>query len=442
MKSNKFNESGQAIIMIAVSLIVLLGFVALAIDGGMVYSDRRHAQNAADAASLAGGGAAALTLENQHVFYSTWNCNDPKILLAEQNAVASAISRAGSNRYTIDADPADGNGATAVCGEEDNGSWIDKFIDVSTYISATTPTYFAQVLFKGVLNNRVSAVTRIRPRTAMAFGDAIVSLSSDCPNINQGGVSFEGGGGQVHNVHILGGGVFSNSCLTGNGGVIAEVDPEKGFHHYGEYNPPPGSGSLSPEPEPATIQIPDYPVQTPQCDQVPMRSAPPRHGDISIAPGRYPEILRNNGKLELQPGLYCVDGDFNVNGDWVEGHDVTIYLINGSFSTTAGSEVHLSAPLATCRAPVCPYAIPGLLFYMRKGNTGTVALQGNSTSYFQGTIYVPTGTIDAGGGSSELPTLRTQLIGWTVKVHGNVNIDIIFDGGENYQRPAYLELYR
>lgn len=442
MKSSKNSESGQAIIMIAVSLIVLLGFVSLAVDGGMVYSDRRHAQNAADAASLAGGGAAALTLENQHVFYETWNCNDPKIALAEQAAISAAISRAASNGYTIDGDPSDGNGVTAVCGEQDNGSWIDKYIDVTVYISKVTQTYFMQVVYNGVMRNNVSAVTRIRPRTSMGFGDAIVSLSDDCPNINQGGVSLEGGGAQVHNIHIVGGGIFSNSCLTGNGGVNAIVDPLQGIHYIGEYDPPPGSGSISPEPQPATVRLPPYPVIEPECDKVLARTAPDRNGDITISPGRYPEIERNNGHMTMQPGLYCIDGDFQINGDGVDGVDITIYLINGSFLTTAGSEIHMAAPLANCAESVCPYAIPGMLFYMREGNTGTIGMQGNATSYYQGTVYSPSGTIDAGGGSSELPTLRTQLIAWTVKVHGNVNIDIIFEGGENYQRPAYLELYR
>ena len=54
MFTYKKNERGQAIVIIAVVFIVLLGFAGLAIDAGMVYSDRRNAQNAADASSLAG----------------------------------------------------------------------------------------------------------------------------------------------------------------------------------------------------------------------------------------------------------------------------------------------------------------------------------------------------------------------------------------------------
>jgi hypothetical protein len=47
-------EQGQALVLFVLALAVLLGFAAMAIDVGMVYQDRRHLQNTADAAALAG----------------------------------------------------------------------------------------------------------------------------------------------------------------------------------------------------------------------------------------------------------------------------------------------------------------------------------------------------------------------------------------------------
>src|SRR6266540_4448546 len=46
-------ERGQALILIALAAVGLVGFAALAIDGSRVFSDRRHAQNAADTSVLA-----------------------------------------------------------------------------------------------------------------------------------------------------------------------------------------------------------------------------------------------------------------------------------------------------------------------------------------------------------------------------------------------------
>jgi hypothetical protein len=57
---NEKNESGQAIILIALALTVLLAFAAMAIDLGNVFTEKREAQNAADAAALAGAHQIAL----------------------------------------------------------------------------------------------------------------------------------------------------------------------------------------------------------------------------------------------------------------------------------------------------------------------------------------------------------------------------------------------
>jgi hypothetical protein len=54
MKRNTRAEDGQTLIYVALGMVVLLGFVALAIDGGHLYAERRAMQNAADAGALAG----------------------------------------------------------------------------------------------------------------------------------------------------------------------------------------------------------------------------------------------------------------------------------------------------------------------------------------------------------------------------------------------------
>lgn len=48
------NERGQAVVLVAIALVALLAITGLAIDGGQLFATRRAAQNAADAAALAG----------------------------------------------------------------------------------------------------------------------------------------------------------------------------------------------------------------------------------------------------------------------------------------------------------------------------------------------------------------------------------------------------
>lgn len=46
-------DRGAAIVMVAISMVVLVGFTALAVDVGMMWSDRKQLQNGADAGALA-----------------------------------------------------------------------------------------------------------------------------------------------------------------------------------------------------------------------------------------------------------------------------------------------------------------------------------------------------------------------------------------------------
>lgn len=53
-KCSKGHESGNITILVALSLVVLVGFASLVVDAGLLFSEKAKLQNAADAACLAG----------------------------------------------------------------------------------------------------------------------------------------------------------------------------------------------------------------------------------------------------------------------------------------------------------------------------------------------------------------------------------------------------
>src|ERR1700736_3465945 len=53
--SRRRRQKGQAIVLIALLMVVMLGLLGLALDSGRGYVDRRELQDAADAAALAAG---------------------------------------------------------------------------------------------------------------------------------------------------------------------------------------------------------------------------------------------------------------------------------------------------------------------------------------------------------------------------------------------------
>ncbi|MCL1594165.1 MAG: Tad domain-containing protein [Actinomycetia bacterium] len=52
-RADKRGESGAVLVFVAISIVMLFGFTAFAIDFGRIYSERRELQNGADAAALA-----------------------------------------------------------------------------------------------------------------------------------------------------------------------------------------------------------------------------------------------------------------------------------------------------------------------------------------------------------------------------------------------------
>src|SRR5688572_8056840 len=91
---HKKSEKGQALVIIALAAVGLFAFTALAIDGSRVFSDRRHAQNAADTAVLAAALAKIRTPD--------YPPNPPGA--PDAAARVAGYNRAVSNGYENDAD--------------------------------------------------------------------------------------------------------------------------------------------------------------------------------------------------------------------------------------------------------------------------------------------------------------------------------------------------
>ncbi len=437
---NARSESGQILVVFSVVLVALLGLTALAVDGGMVYSDRRAAQNAADTSALAGAGAAAQYFENHSIRWDNFTCGNSNVIAAINQAKSKAIDSAAANFYNIDTDVSDVNGVTVDCTIEDHGSYKDKYLDIRTYVTAKTNTSFAHLFYSGELKNSVEAVVRVRPRVSLAYGYAVMSLASTCGQ-NSGGVYYDG----TSELKINGGGVFSNSCMTVNGTPTINVN---GPIQFTSGSIPAGDVSkfINQKPVPAAESVPTELYPAPDCSSVPLH---PNGVDAikssgTYDPGRYDEIkLTSTDDVTLRPGLYCITGSHgiavsgNLSNDPSQG-GVTIYVEQGGVSISGGN-VHLYSPV-TVSDPAD--GIAGMLIYMADGNTNPVNVEGNANTSYKGTIYSPSGSVEIGGATGTFPTFSTQLIGQLVKLHGNATIDINFNPGENSQYDPRLDMYK
>jgi hypothetical protein len=432
--------TGQIIAILAITLVGVLGFLAIAIDGGMIYSDRRYDQNAADSAALAAASEIAIGLEAAEINYMNIVCDDPTLAAIMENGRTAAKQNALSNNFTLEDNLDNHHGVVLSCIYKDLGSYYLKGIEITVEISSEIQTSFAHLFNDDPIINRVKAVTLVKPRVSPGYGYALMSLADNCDHGN--GMTFSG----TSEISITGGGAFSHSCITANGGVTVKAGTtEEGINLLGTYTENGGS-SVEPTPE-QTIDSPPIPVfDEPDCDYFTTSEGNlVLNSDKTLNPGRYDKIKVNAGAIvTLNPGLYCLEGDFTVLGGQLNGiNGVTISLLNGDFSSGGNVEVKLTAPAGTPEE-VYP-AIPGLLFYMPESNDGNIHMNGTSASDYTGTVYAPSGTIVAGGTSEtpdvEIGVIHTQMIGYNIVLEGNTSVAIEFLASGNYTTPANIDLF-
>ena len=154
----KASEKGQALILITLAAVGLFAFAALAIDGSTIFSDRRHAQNAADTAAL----DAALAKVRQ----GNWE--------------TEGLQRASSNGY-------DNNGTTndvVLYSPPVDGPYQGNNQYIQVKIRSDVRLSFARVVGWQKFTNRVQAVARASvPEVTNWFnGEALVSTMPGCKN--------------------------------------------------------------------------------------------------------------------------------------------------------------------------------------------------------------------------------------------------------------------
>jgi Flp pilus assembly protein TadG len=398
MRIKSPSERGQAIILIVLSIVGLLGLTALAVDGGNAYSERRRAQNAADTAVL----DAALAK------------------LRGQNLYTEGLARAASNKY-VDADPTAASSSPDVNVEIYNppitGPYTGNAEYVQARITATVNTYFGKVVGIDTVTNKVEAVARAKPPiiTPPFNGNAIVALSpDDCHAL-----VYQGNA----NTHVTGGGLFTNSscpssaffnnssagsltapCLQAVGGIV---------YNPGAINVPAGciNTGVPPLPEPV------YP--DPTC------SGPATKNSNVLSPGTVPGNFPPTGVTHLNPGIYCVGGNFRLNaGDTLIGNGVLI-RVEGDVRLNGGAHLELSAPTSG------PFT--GLLLFLPEGNTNEVVFNGDSSSTFSGSILAPSSTVTIDGTGAL--GLNGQVVGFTVTLSGTSGITINYNASTGYQPP-------
>jgi hypothetical protein len=314
MHLKSFSERGQALILIALGAIALFAIAGLAIDGSAKMSDRRHAQNAADTAALAGALAVAR--------------GDP-------NWELDALNRAMENGYdnvfpsnTVEVHNPPVSGIYKDCGDVHFN--CNDYIQV--IITSHRDTWFMRVLGINQTTNIVQAVaSKIDADPDFNFGgNAVVALNpTGCNALQMGGSSY---------VKVIGGGIYSNSDCASTSfhqmGNCAPIDPADPLYPLqvldAEGDDPAtitsvGGQQLScPSATIATYavgakQYPWPPVYQEVAQPAECSTPGGRTSDATttyLTPGYFDKIPGNGSSwkntIVLRPGVYCIGSTLKI----------------------------------------------------------------------------------------------------------------------------------
>ncbi len=398
-------EKGQAIIFIAIAIVGLVGFTALSIDGGLAFSDRRHAQNAADTAAM----AAALSKLRGEDFNNT------------------ALTIAAANGYDNDGTS---NIITITTANSPNGECPDTGTDITVEITSHVPTTFAPVLGVSELTNNVMAASRACDihtvgGSPLSNGNSVFATKSD-ENCSGNHASIRVSGSAQ--LQIWGGNIGAAStngaCLSFKGGDVQLKKEESGpacsdivtaassggtFNHVnGEDECGNKYYNQTFDPLPGDLGI--------TCTGTATKSG------SSMSPGNYTGTFPPNGVSTLSPGTYCIDGDFKVQTGSLTGNGVTIVMNTGGIHWTGNTEVNLSAPTNGDYAGLVIYAPPS-------NNSNDMILNGSGDFRVTGTVLAQNSDCNySGDGKIEKNTV--QFICYTWESTGNSDIEIEWDASK------------
>ena len=404
-------EKGQALILIALAAIGLFAFAALAIDGSRVYSEKRHAQNAADTAAMAGALAHAR--------------GNNITTAAENRALSNGYDGSATNDVTVTIT----DSPAGVCPAHTQGK------DIRVDIVSTIGTTFARVLGRQTVTTAVTATSRsCGSYYGPPFnGNAIVTLAPV-------GRGFDGTG--TPDWTITGGGIYSNSTSPDaaycNGAadisapsvtVVGDIQ----FDCHGTTVGTTNRDALQYSYDDVSALFPDPPA----CD-----------GTASFSGGQYhPQAGKDGsrvtfigGDMDFAPGVYCVmNNNVGPYHGAITGTGVTFYIPSPNFTITfngSGNSFNASAPTSGDYAGTLIYLAPTL---DADGNllpsNQAFDLRGNGDQDTIGTILAPSATVTLFGNSNADATqnriINSQIIAYTVDSGGNSNILLQYSATDN-----------
>ncbi|MEO0596456.1 MAG: Tad domain-containing protein [Chloroflexota bacterium] len=436
-------ERGQAIVLVAITMVIMLAFTGLAIDGGGAFLLYRDVQNATDSAALSA--AFALCSEGDPVSAGLRSAaingfEDPSNSSPNSQGAPVGSTTGTDVRVTINHPPVDGPYA----GD-------DQFVTVE--IESTKPSYFIQVVYDGplVINARttsqcdpgVEGVEAAPPNPLDKYAIFVGSETCGDKTIDNSGSNTEIWGGLHSNFNQDWGGndldVYGPVTSVGR---LNNGDSSNRIYEFEERSSDPDRNRSSAQNRVAPIPMPQLYTMD---DFRPNYPDPSNHGSVwqaALDAGVVAEyhswaecgrsidgkmVIKDTGRLnestgQIQTGLYVSECGIEVSASASNSG------ITSRITFVAAGEISISGSDHTMIA-----WWDNLLVYSDYGyrNSGDICSKfvmkvEGSNQQFTGLFYAPNGMIEMAGSNS---VFTGAFIGNTFRLNGSnhiINFDAFF----------------
>jgi Putative Flp pilus-assembly TadE/G-like len=379
-------ERGAVAIIVAVSMVVMMGLAALVIDLGFARDLQRKGQNAADAGALAAA-----------QFLSTV-ANPQAPTQQDQNNATSLAQQYISN-----------NGWSA--GADLTYDLVNFVVQVHLH-PQTSPSFFSGAI--GSSTPSLDGLAKAR-WAGDALGDCTICIFG-----NYGGTpnpDLDAAGGDIR----IGGNLDAgpNTNVTADAGNIFVR----------------GTTSTKRNTVVSPAQQPGGPVPDPFKDlPTPAPATQPITGSLNgnCAPGFYVNISCSG---TLPDGVYVVTGSADFKPGTIIGNDVVLYFTCASGGKTAvckpgqaGGRMTLSGTIDADLTADSNRPTQDIVIFFDRENTSTLSISGDVTLGIHSSIYLKSGTLNYGGRPG-LP-IDDRLVVGTITGNGNpAGISVTGDSG-------------
>lgn len=404
MKYRHIRTRGQAAVMIALSLIPLLGMIGLVADLGFAYWRKEQCRTAAQSAAIAGAVAAASRSLTCGTGSTTVPCQaatacpstlstpttDPvqaACLYAKQNGFTNGANN-GRISVTIAA-----NLSSAVASP---ASGVSPAYWIQATVSQQLPPTFSAVLGQGLSTVKMESTAGV---FSTPSGGCIYVLEPSASGItNSGNVGITSGCGIYVDSSSSSAILFSGSpTITTTNGTKTNV--VGGYTHSGSpvISPAPVLGAAyTPDPFLNILGSPSgtssvSPPSTGSCQPNPALSG---SGSYTFNPGTYCSAITMSGSvsLTLSPGNYVLEGGIAMSGPTsITATGVLLYLPSGGLTLSGTGGITISAQTSGTYS--------GIAIWQPYSNSSADALSGGTSQQINGVIYVPTSSLTYSGGS-------------------------------------------